>query len=403
MNMSIYIDKFIKKSNTIHEKAAPVLLSLVGLAFLLSDFRYNGFTFADFLLMFMMLILFLSGQMRLTCKQGMIIAIIVSILIVNMVSSIKFNPDIIQRNLMTQSIKLSFYLITMMVLYNYIDRFNLRKSFLTINKVIAYASIVIGIYITLALYTGGELPYEFLWRFTRSHPTSYEFQGNPNIIRTRSLFSEPAHFGFYLNVILASILFNVQHYKKRLVDVVILVAGILTTLSYSMVGIMLILLTYYSLAYVKEKKIRWSIRHTIIVGVIIVGLFIFWDYLYITLIERTLNILGGNDSSVTNRLFNSWQYVADQSLIYGNGISHTPTITNNFAYMLSDFGLIGFIPFILFTIYMLYVNVPFGLTFVMLNFSRGGYLAAPFWIVLLFYFLYSLKGNNREGNLFMRR
>lgn len=369
----------------------PIILLLTALAFLFSDFRYGAFTFADFILIAIMLVMLVTLQVHVKSNQIKILLCIAIVLIVNTTYSLYFNADVSSRNLITQSIKLLFYATTMVSIYNYINRYDLTKSFLTINKVFAFFSIIIGLYITLAIYSDGSLPYEGLWHFTRRHPTSYEFQGNPNIIRTRSFFSEPAHFGYYLNIILASILFNAHRFKKKLLEIAVIIIGILSTMSFSMIIIMGFIVTVFSIKHLREQGINWKKGYVFLLVVFIVLTVVFWEFLFITVILRAVNIISGTDNSATNRIVESWQYVADQSLFFGNGISHTPTITNNFAYILSDLGLIGFIPFILIVATMIYINFPMGMVIVMLNFSRGGYLAAPFWFVLLFFFLFSIE------------
>lgn len=372
-----------------------VLLSLTAFAFLFSDFRHGAFTFADYILILVMGIVLFSLQLQIKPNQIKVLIFVGLILLVNIGYSLYFNDTVSFNNLMTQSIKLLFYATTVIALYNYIDRNNLSHSFLTINKFVAFFSILIGLYITIAIYSDGLLPYEGLWHFTRRHPTSYEFQGNPNIIRTRSFFSEPAHFGYYLNIILASILFNVRNYKKKLSEITILIIGILLTMSFSMVVIMTVIIALFTLLQLKENGFKWKKEYYLVIGFFIFLIIIFWEFLFVTIILRTLNIMSGTDNSATNRMIESWQYVGEQSVIFGNGISHTPTITNNFAYIISDLGLIGFVPFLIAVLYMIYKNFPMGIVFVMLNFSRGGYLAAPFWLVLLFYYLYSIE-NDRD-------
>lgn len=402
MKQQSFFHKWISLNESIQNSIAPFLLVLLGTSFLISDFIFHYFSFADFIFMFISAFLFVTGQYRISSRQVIWTAIPVLILLVNIILSIQYNETAQMNTLLTQAIKGLFYLFVMIGLYNYIRRNELEEKFLTINIWIAMIGIMIGLYITIALYSDGRLPYEGLWEFTRSHPTSYEYQGNPSIIRTRSFFSEPAHFGFYLNIILTAYLFNKQEFRKNWVYICLLMIGLLSTLSYSMIAIMFIVLIIYFGRVFLKKSLEWS--NWFIIPISIFGglVLFFWDFINVTLIQRTFNILSGQDSSAVNRLFESWQYVNLENIWLGNGIGQTPVITNNYAYILSDFGLIGFVPAVLLTLWLLKRNYQFAIIFIFLNFFRGGYLSPAFWILCLFTFIYGFKHSVKQykGSLF---
>lgn len=381
------------------EKIAPAFLFLIGLAFLISDFIHYHFSFADFIFIAVLPILFIMGQYRIYAEQVKWLFTPVLVLLINIILSVQHIPGIETTVLVTQSIKGLFYLFALVGLYNYIRRNQEEERFLKVNNVLAIFSVCIGVYITIALYSDGRLPFEGLWHFTRSHPTSYEFQGNSDIIRTRSLFSEPAHFGFYLNSLLACNLFNKQKFEKQWLAILFLVVGVMITLSYSMIGIMFLILLVYLISMVRQGKVVFQKKKLAIIPLVLLVLLMFWDVIDETLIQRTLRIFSGDDSSAFNRMIESWEYVSPSHWWLGNGIGHTPTITNNFAYVLSDFGIIGFIPAVIFTIWLLVLNLPIALVYVMLNISRGGYLSPTFWLLTLFTLLYSAKQRENEHDV----
>lgn len=368
-----------------------LILILTATAFLFSDFRLGSFTFSDFILMAITGLLAVSGKIRITRQQGFWILVILSFLLLHVILHIQ-RPEIFSRTVVvTQSVKVLFYLTALLAIYNFIIERSLQASFLKISTILAVLSVLIGVYITIAIYSDGRLPYEFFWNFTRTHPTSFEFQGNPDIIRTRSLFSEPAHLGYYLLVILSANLFNTMKIKTGPLMLGTLIMGILFTLSYSMILALAVVLAYYFISHSLKNGFNWNKYHLIFIALVFLMGVIFWDFISVTLIDRSVRIVSGQDPSTTNRLLESWQYVDSSNILVGNGIGHTPVITNNFAYVLSDFGLIGFIPVMIFTGYLFHVNLPFAMLLVLLNMFRGGYLSAALWIVLLYFFVYSFK------------
>ena len=116
-----------------------------------------------------------------------------------------------------------------------------------------------------------------------------------------------------------------------------------------------------------------------------------WNVINITVIQRTLAIISGEDISARIRLINSWQYVSRDTLWMGNGIGQTPIITNVYAYILSDFGLIGFIGKLTFTAYISFKNWKFGIVFLLLNFAKGGYLSSGYWFMMIIFITYGLS------------
>ncbi|MDN6291298.1 MAG: hypothetical protein L0J63_13625, partial [Tetragenococcus koreensis] len=172
--------------------------------------------------------------------------------------------------------------------------------------------------------------------------------------------------------------------------------GILLTLSYSMILVFIsINIIQFVLSLIKND-LSWS--NWYFLPMVIFGAFIayFWEFIDVTIIERTKSILSGEDGSANIRLFGAWMYVEQERLLFGNGIGHTPPITNIYAYILSDFGLVGFLPYLGFTVYILMKGLPVFIFFVMMNMSKGGYLNPSFWLFLLFIFLYGLTRNQQS-------
>ena len=91
----------------------------------------------------------------------------------------------------------------------------------------------------------------------------------------------------------------------------------------------------------------------------------------------------------------SWNYVNKEHIFMGNGMGHTPEIWNIYAYVLSDLGLIAFILFCIFSVFLIIKNYKMGILFIVLNFQKGGYLSSAFWSYLLLLFIYINKNDQK--------
>lgn len=120
-------------------------------------------------------------------------------------------------------------------------------------------------------------------------------------------------------------------------------------------------------------------------GVVVV----FFDQFYITFFDRVITILNKQDTSASSRIVGSWQYV--QNIFIGNGVGMTAPIWNNFAYVLSDFGLIPFLGFLFWTLYLLKRNFYFGMFFILISFQKGGYLSFYYWLTICLFIIFSTK------------
>jgi len=371
----------------------PIFLTLIALAFVLSDWSFAYFSFAEFIFMGMLPIMFLIGQYRIKKNQIKWIVIPIVLVVLSSIFNYLFNSEYFYLNLTIQAtIKFIFYLFVLVGFYNYIRRNHFEKKFLNINNVCASVTILIGVGITLIISLGLEIPFRFLWTFTRQDYQSYLLTGAESFVRTRSIFSEPAHFGYYLNILIASNLFGVKRLSgNRLFVISLMLIGVLLTFSYSMIFIAIAVVIIFLSMKVVNREIQWNNWYLLGVALFALLLLLFWDGIQTAIIERTAAILSGADGSAYNRLVGSWMYVGEETWWHGNGINNTPPITNNFAYMLSDLGVFGFIPFVIFTVWIFKYSVTFGILFVLLNFSRGGYLGPAFWLLMLFTLIYGLN------------
>ncbi|MCC5894498.1 MAG: hypothetical protein JJU16_03480 [Alkalibacterium sp.] len=377
------------------------LFSLISLAFILSDWIILYSSFGDFILAFTVFLFVILGQFTLTRKQIIFGSIPIIFLALNYILNVNFNDYWFDTTRALRSyLKISLYVLVILLVFSLVNREKLMKRFLAVSNVFAITTIIIGIVITLLIYLNREDVYNIAWTFTRTDTTSYLFNGNPNIVRTRSLFSEPAHLGYYLNTIFFANIFSTI--KRNYWVLGALVIGILLTLSYSMIIILIATGITYFLSQLVKGEFKWQQWYGFAFIPFIIGIVYFWEFIDTAIIQRTLDIITGTDGSAYNRIFESWIYLENERIIFGNGIAHSPPITNIYAYLLTDFGLVGLIPYVIFTFYLLFMNVSVFVMFVLMNSAKGGYLNPAFWMFLLYVFVcytVSFKKRRRRNQI----
>lgn len=370
-----------------------ILGLLVSLAFVLSDWGVFYSSFGDFILA---LVFFLMLGLKLVKVTKIQVAIILFFLLTVIVTStysyFLYNHWFEVDRLVLSTAKILLYMTTLMLFYNHVIHNNLRNFFLRISNFTGVFVVLTAILIMVLIYFDLSHIYNTIWTFTRTDELSYTY--GPDLIRARGVFSEPAHLGYYLNTLFFANIFS--HQKSKLMLLITLSVGILLTFSYSMIGIFVLTNIAIIIKKFLEGKYKWSNYHLITVAIFAGVLFIAKELLNVAIVERTVNILSGQDGSAYNRLFESWMWVDRDRLGFGNLIGHTPPITNIFAYILSDFGLFGLIPYLLFTLFIAIINFPAFIYFVGMNIAKGGYLNPAFWLLLLYLFLYFINNKVKD-------
>lgn len=375
-----------------------ILILFLSLSFILSDWLISVFTFSDFFIGASLLLLFFSKQLKIKRTDLKYFILIEGYLFFNILLNHYFNNDFEIKYGISNFIKIFYYQLYVVSMYNFILERRLKESVLKWLNVFAIFSIVIGVYISTVLIFNLDLPYEFIWRFTRTDASSYIYRGSENLVRMRSVFSEPAHIGYFLNLVLALNLFVSKKLETYFYNIII-IFGIMITFSYASIGVMSIILLIKSSMYLmKLKRESLDIKMLIPAIVLLVSVYYFRGFLYETLIVRTSDIIQGEDGSFTYRIFYSWYYIND-NIVLGNGLGHTPPIQNIYAYMISDLGVVAFVVSILFTMKLLLLNIGIGVTFIALNFQKGGYLSPAFSIVMLLILVFIKNTPNKKGEI----
>lgn len=394
MNIFSYKDRWIKTNEKYHRYWSSLFLCLVSLSFIVSDWMLGLFTFSEYILGIVIALIAITGQFKITKIQIKFISGTIFLLFVHLILQETLNESFFLKTGTAAFIKLSFYMLITSSLYNYVIENRLKKKFLMMNNIFAIVTCVIGLYIVIAIYSNSLLPFEFIWNFTRSDVTSYVFNnGDISFVRMRSIFSEPSYFGFYLNTILAMNYLNSTHIKVNKKISTVISISILLTLSYSAIAIMLLITTVYILSE-KQERLKKNRRKSLFVALIIIMFIIimyilFQDFFNSVFIQRTIETFTNTNNSGYSRLFGSWKYVNENNFLLGNGLGHTPAIWNIYAYMISDLGIFGLIYFVVVTWFIVKSNKKLGVFFIVMNFSKGGYLSSSFWMFFLLTMIYS--------------
>lgn len=206
----------------VYDKAPNVwnitLFSLISVAFLVSDWVILYSSFGDFVLAFTVLLFVILGQVKISGKEFMFASIPFIFMFINYVVNAYLNDYYYDTTRAYLSAgKVFLYISTLLLTYSFVRRKYLMRQFLKVSNIFAVLSILIGIGITLMIYFNREEFYTLIWTFTRTDQVSYLFNENPNIVRTRGLFSEPAHLGFYLNIIFFANIFSKEKKKKIII------------------------------------------------------------------------------------------------------------------------------------------------------------------------------------------
>lgn len=378
------------KSLNLEDKLKPKLyfqnfiLATIVFSVLISDWIIGPFAISEFVIAFLIVIIIIYNRQLVKQLNYKLLLILSMFFLLHMVLQTLINSSFEPRIAIYGIIKIYFFTIFINLTYRFINECNLEFKFLKFLNYGAIISILVGVYITFSISLDLELPFEFFWRFTRTSSFSYQFK-DTNIIRTRSLFSEPAHLGYFLLIVLCLNFFSVYKDKISSVFSLVIILGIISTLSYSSLVTLFVLILIKSIYVFKNKEINKDtlFNFAFYMIVVLLVIYLFRDFLYVTFLERTMQMIEGIDNSAQNRIVESWAYVNGDNFILGNGIGHTPSVQNVYAYFLSDMGIVIFLLSALFSLKLITINIGFGALFIMLNFQKGGYLSPIFTLLIL--------------------
>lgn len=369
------------------------LLAAIVMSFILSDWMLGIFTFTEIILGIVIAIAVVTGKFRIYKNQIKWILLLLSSVGLHSILIIILGNDINIRLIIISLIKLLFYLVITFWTINLVNDLNYRYLFLLLINLAGVAVFILGIYIALSVYldlnTDVSLPYESLLRYTRLD--GHLFRRDIPIVRMKSIFEEPAHLGYFMNTILSINIFGVKKIKKSNVFNSLLIIGILMTMSYSAIVIMLSILVIKMITLIASKEFKPYLNYKVflIALVPLVFILLFREVLYTTFIIRTLELIEGTETSGYERLFDSWRFVDQTNFILGVGFMQSPgNLWNNYAYMLTELGILGMVILAGFNLIIAKSNLSLGIIFLFMNFAKGGYLSSSYWFLIVLILLY---------------
>lgn len=391
---SIFLNNWMNQYKTVQPKLNHLILAVISFSFILSDWLYGAFTFTELLLGVVFVVMFVLGKVRIKQQQLKWIILIPVLILLHSIYHYYFNPEFVIQTSFIALIKLSYYIILVTGIFNYIRVQKLEKEFMFWNNIMALLVCLLAVYIAFAVYAEMNLdltiPYERLLQFTRVD--GHLYRRDIPIVRMKSIFEEPAHLGYYLNTVLMMNLLNKVRIRSNWVFNGIIIVVTLLTLSYSAVFIMgmILFLWLINSLRVHTFSIKWNYKVIIsLIGFFIV-IYLFRDLLYTTIVERTSELLAGTESSGYERLIISWRYINKETYLTGLGFMQTPGVLwNVFAYVWTEMGVIYFLFYILFILYITSLNISVGIVFVLMNIAKGGYLSSSFWFLIVLVIIYS--------------
>lgn len=365
---------------------AKIGIFLLLAAFFFSDWKFpiGGISFSDIFASCLVIVLsnYLSSLNKI---QLLSILGLTSLVFINLLGQYILNPNLGLTHYYVYIAKTLIYSTSLCLIYNTIKENFLEKIFFKcfISFTLFWCIVAIIIYIIQVLNM--SIPYKILWFFTRADDASFIFRGS-SLIRMRGLNSEPSYFGGVLALTLTINYFNSFKYRTSVYYELLILGCSLLSFSFSVVPIVLFMklldiVNTHGILFVKKK---WTIY---MIFAILTAFALFFDKISVAFISRFYDIVSGKDTSAISRLFGSWKYV--NNLFIGNGVGNTPAIWNNFAYILSDLGLIPFLLSILSSLLLCKRNLFFGVFLIIVSFQKGGYFSFYYWILIFMLIVFS--------------
>lgn len=295
------------------------------------------------------------------------------------------------------SIKLILYISSVLVIPQYIYRKN--KDIFKLVKVFLAAAVA-----------GGVLQYLIVWIFGRKSWPLYSLGGNffglttentmfnnAGMMRTRSFWSEPAHYAIFISLLFILLLYNEKRKLSKLWFAIYII-GIVSANSVSGYGIMVAVFVFYN-ADIKKFVSRPGNLIICIVGMAFVALVVLSnDYL----LGRLKNLLEMKDHSGIVRTFGGFHilpYVPWQGVGIGNHVNFYHSLNlndllwfsgsgefyNNILVAVITMGYIGAIGFLLFEFGILKDNKKIFVALLVTHFGWGKLFTTPIWVFLILY------------------
>lgn len=305
-------------------------------------------------------------------------------------------------------IRLTFYTVGFVVVPEYLKKFRRLELFIKNSQ---YVLIIISI-MSIIEFLFYLKHIDIKWGI----PGLSDF-GNPDNMRIKAVFSEPAHLSIFIGTFLGT---NMEFYRNekfsKLFKITVVLSLFALIISMSLIGILVLITIVILLFFFRERTLNQKISAIIlmILGVTIVLMIMMNSKIFqeniISRLENTANV---EDSSGIQRVLgayeytyvsikNSWffgegfgqleayfQTISDPLIFYWSGMKGG--INNIFGSLIIQFGIIGFLLFIRFSSLVFKKSIIVFTLFILFCFSWGFYNTPLFWA--FYYVPYSIMQN----------
>jgi len=355
------------------------------------SYKIWKFTIPDLMVVFLFLYFFIRYKKIYISKKSTNFYLIIFSFVIIFSFLFNINNEYLSyKEFVFSFIKLSFYLSSVVIIPGYISK-NISK----LNHIIKYSIYFIcffGIYQAVIFYSGIDAPSVIKIPFLElSGPETSISYG---ILRIKSIFSEPAVFGSFLNILYGYLL----HYKYKINKFLhfLVVISVLMTLSLVAIGLLIINYIFYFLI---NKNIKINKK---VIGVIFLIFFILLLMNNSFISMRLNSIINRGElsrNSSTIRLLGGWEYALNVpwfGIGLGNGsnyfkkniddykfIADNGTVHNIFSVIWISSGILGLIIFLIYLFSITKTNRGFRWFIFAYCFGTGAFISFQFWFILI--------------------
>lgn len=253
---------------------------------------------------------------------------------------------------------------------------------------------------------------------------------DPNKVRIKTLFSEPAHYGIYLSLLVSILLFYKQkiNVKLKYIDLSIIISFIallVTTSFISIIFMMINMIWYFNISSSKVVKKKWQ-SLIIILPIVLFVLYSLLNFVPVfksTVLDRIGLVLDEDDGSGNQRIYGQFEIfenVAQKNLITGVGWGQTKMfimkmntqfqvfyndgessgINNSIVSIFIQTGIVGLILYLLFFINVLKKSSYSIVIFFILLFSWGFAMSPILWFFLYLLQTIRYNGKTKKKNIY---
>ena len=283
------------------------MVEFLSFAMALNDLRLNGIPLSEiFLIVFLGYILF---QRKLSYVRPPIFLLCFIVYVIGVFMLVKGREYFLLSSYLNNSGRLIFYFLGYLLIPPFLKGKNLLKLF---NGLTTTVFVIVFLGIVESILKLG-LSYDISWQIKG---LSLGYGTTSTGLRTRSIFSEPAHFGIFLGT--TTILYMRAYYSelcyspKFYYTILFSIIGLLLTLSMGSYMFLLVIvpLLYFDLRksnLVSERSKKNISFLGFIMGFVVIGMLAYSGILEDKIISRINRIATGTDLSSVHRLAGQWE------------------------------------------------------------------------------------------------